>query len=262
MTTSKDATDGATARPSMAVLGAGSWGTALAIQFARTGNPTRTVGPRRRAAGGDAHAARCNTRYLPTRRFPTACSKSHLAAMRARRRPMTAGRRAEPRLSRVADAARAAAATPACASPGPPRASSSTPGMLPHQVAHEVLGPGVPMAVLSGPTFAREVGRRPAHRDDGRRRATRTSRMRLRAASSGQNFRTYVSTDIIGVEIGGAMKNVIADRRGHFRRPGLRRQHARRADHARPERDDAARRGARRARRTPSWASRAWATWC
>jgi glycerol-3-phosphate dehydrogenase (NAD(P)+) len=82
-------------------------------------------------------------------------------------------------------------------------------GKLPHQVANEVIGIGVPMAVLSGPTFAREVGlglptaMTVASRDDDYALA-------LARGLSGQNFRAYASTDVIGVEVGGATKNVLA----------------------------------------------------
>ena len=82
-------------------------------------------------------------------------------------------------------------------------------GRLPHQVAEEVLGSELPMAVLSGPTFAKEVGEGlptamtvaandPAFAAD------------LAEALSGRNFRAYTSDDIIGVEVGGAVKNVLA----------------------------------------------------
>src|SRR5690606_16615516 len=76
-------------------------------------------------------------------------------------------------------------------------------GLLPHQVAREVLGENVPTAVISGPTFAREVGAglptamTIASSDAGY--ATELARR-----FSGANFRCYTSTDVIGVEVGGA----------------------------------------------------------
>ena len=82
-------------------------------------------------------------------------------------------------------------------------------GKLPHQVAAEVLGAARPMAVLSGPTFAKEVG-------DGLPTALtiasgdETFAADLASGLSGANFRAYTSSDIIGVEVGGAIKNVIA----------------------------------------------------
>ena len=82
-------------------------------------------------------------------------------------------------------------------------------GKLPHQVAGEVLGSERPMAVLSGPTFAKEVGEglptamTIAANDDDFAAAL------AKALSSG-NFRAYTSNDMIGVEVGGAVKNVLA----------------------------------------------------
>ncbi len=82
-------------------------------------------------------------------------------------------------------------------------------GKLPHQVAAEVLGEDRPVAVLSGPTFAKEVG-------EGLPTAMTIASnntefgQSLAAAISGENFRAYTSDDLIGVEVGGAIKNVLA----------------------------------------------------
>jgi glycerol-3-phosphate dehydrogenase (NAD(P)+) len=82
-------------------------------------------------------------------------------------------------------------------------------GKLPHVVAAEVLGAERPVAVLSGPTFAREVG-------DGLPTALTIAAndpgfaQDLAVALSGDNFRAYTSDDMIGVEVGGAVKNVLA----------------------------------------------------
>jgi glycerol-3-phosphate dehydrogenase (NAD(P)+) len=82
-------------------------------------------------------------------------------------------------------------------------------GKLPHQVADEVLGRGVPTAVLSGPTFAKEVGEglpsamTVASRDE-------EYALALARSISGASFRAYASGDMTGVEVGGAVKNVIA----------------------------------------------------
>jgi glycerol-3-phosphate dehydrogenase (NAD(P)+) len=82
-------------------------------------------------------------------------------------------------------------------------------GNLPHQVASEVLGDRIPLAVLSGPTFAREVGAGlptaiTIASADGAFAAE------LARSISSHNFRAYTSDDIVGVEVGGAVKNVIA----------------------------------------------------
>ncbi len=82
-------------------------------------------------------------------------------------------------------------------------------GLLPHQVADHVLGAEATTAVLSGPTFAAEVGLglpsaiTIASRDEG-------FALELAQTLSTDNFRGYPSDDMIGVEVGGATKNVLA----------------------------------------------------
>jgi len=82
-------------------------------------------------------------------------------------------------------------------------------GKLPHQVAGEVLGSDRPMAVLSGPTFAKEVG---AGLPTAMTIAASDSDFAqdLAVALSSDSFRAYTSDDMIGVEVGGAVKNVLA----------------------------------------------------
>jgi glycerol-3-phosphate dehydrogenase (NAD(P)+) len=82
-------------------------------------------------------------------------------------------------------------------------------GLLPYQVVAELFPAGLPTAVLSGPTFAREVGAglpsamTIASADDG-------YAQRLAESISTDTFRAYTSADMIGVEVGGATKNVYA----------------------------------------------------
>jgi glycerol-3-phosphate dehydrogenase (NAD(P)+) len=82
-------------------------------------------------------------------------------------------------------------------------------GKLPHQVAREVLGPDVPVAVLSGPTFAREVGLGLPTAIAVASEDAQFARSLAERISSG-GFRAYTQSDIVGVEIGGAVKNVLA----------------------------------------------------
>jgi len=82
-------------------------------------------------------------------------------------------------------------------------------GLLPNQVAREVLGDGWPTAVLSGPTFAREVGAGlPTAMTIAS--ADETFATTLALDLSAEAFRAYTSDDIVGVEVGGAVKNVLA----------------------------------------------------
>ena len=84
-----------------------------------------------------------------------------------------------------------------------------TTGLLPHEVAGEVLGPKIPLAVISGPTFAKEVG---AGLPTAMTIAAKDAvfARELAQSISAHNFRAYTSEDIVGVEVGGAVKNVLA----------------------------------------------------
>lgn len=191
----------------IAVLGAGSWGTALAIQFARAGRTVKLWG-RDPAHLEELARERCNKRYLPDAVFPDTldvesdlrlalddCSDVLIAvpshAFRALLTGLAPLLRKDMRL--------------AWATKGFELAS----GKLPHQVALEVLGSNYPMAVLSGPTFAREVG---AGLPTAMTVAATDEHFALALAQSlsGLNFRAYTSSDIVGVEVGGAVKNVLA----------------------------------------------------
>jgi glycerol-3-phosphate dehydrogenase (NAD(P)+) len=191
----------------VSVLGAGSWGTALAVQFARSGRSVRLWGRDRERLATMA-ASRCNERYLPGVAFPDAL-------------------RVEPQLSAAVSGARdvlvvvPSHALRALLSELIPHLSPTmhvawaTKGFelgslkLPHQVAREVLGPGRRIAVLSGPTFAREVG---AGLPTAMTVASPDAHyaQSLARELSGANFRAYSSSDIMGVEIGGAVKNALA----------------------------------------------------
>jgi glycerol-3-phosphate dehydrogenase (NAD(P)+) len=191
----------------VAVLGAGSWGTALAIQFARAGHPTR-LWSRSAADAASMRAERQNRRYLPDAKFPDGVGipeslpdavKSAAAIIVAV--PSHALRsllkELKPLLARDA---RLAWAT---------KGFELDTGKLPHQVAYEVLGDRYPVAVLSGPTFAREVG---MGLPTAMTIASPDADFAAALAKSlhASNFRAYTSTDIVGVEVGGAVKNVLA----------------------------------------------------
>ena len=82
-------------------------------------------------------------------------------------------------------------------------------GKLPHEIARELLGERVPLAVVSGPTFAREVA---AGLPTAMTVAATEPEFAaaLAARISDQRFRAYTSADMVGVEVGGAVKNVLA----------------------------------------------------
>jgi glycerol-3-phosphate dehydrogenase (NAD(P)+) len=190
----------------MTVVGAGSWGTALAIHLAREGHPTCLWG--RDGAQLDAmRRARRNERYLPDAEFPDSlqATKDLAEALEGARDALIAVPSHAFRATlesiklHLGTHTRIAWAT---------KGFEIETGLLPHQVAREVLG-ARPGAVLSGPTFAKEVGAglptamTVASEDEG---FARELALRL----SGPNFRAYTQGDIMGVEVGGAVKNVIA----------------------------------------------------
>jgi glycerol-3-phosphate dehydrogenase (NAD(P)+) len=190
----------------MAVIGAGSWGTALAIQLARAGHPTRLWG-RDRPALEAMQNARRNVRYLPNADFPAALTAvADLAeALRGVRDalvavPSHAFRETLAELGPYLDQDTRIA----WASKGFEIAT----GLLPHQIANEMFG-GRPAAVLSGPTFASEVGAGlPTAMTVASHDEIFAKDLVLRL--SGPHFRAYTQSDILGVEVGGAVKNVIA----------------------------------------------------
>src|ERR1700694_3321698 len=190
----------------MTVIGAGSWGTALAIQLAREGHPTQLWG--RDGAQLDAmRRGRRNARYLPDAEFPGALQipndlRQALASARDAliAVPSHAFRATlesiKPHLGRDTDICVVT------------KAYEIATGLLPHQVARQVLG-ARPGAVLSGPTFAKEVG---AGLPTAMTIASRDERFakELAWSLSGPTFRAHTQTDIMGVEVGGAVKNVLA----------------------------------------------------
>ena len=139
-----------------AVVGAGSWGTALAIQLARSGRPTRLWGRARMRLAAMARERR-NDRYLDAGAFPEALAiePDMAATLRGACDVLVAvpSHAFRPVLTAIAPLLapemRLAWAT---------KGFELSSGLLPHQVAREVLGPKRSVAVLSGPTFAREVG--------------------------------------------------------------------------------------------------------
>jgi glycerol-3-phosphate dehydrogenase (NAD(P)+) len=195
------------AKAPIAVLGAGSWGTALAALLARHGYPTTLWGrdaERVRAIDG-AHE---NARYLPGVALPDSLrASSDLAATVAGADwllVVTPSHAFGETLRALAPHRRAGAGV-AWATKGFEPGS----GRFLHEVAAERLGADVPLAVVTGPSFAREVAQGlptalTVHSDDEAFAST------VAEALHGPAFRAYTGTDMMGAELGGAMKNVLA----------------------------------------------------
>jgi len=196
-----------TAKPVIAVLGAGSWGTALAALLARNGYPTRIWG--RDAAQLAAIASEHeNRRYLPGLRLPDSLQASaDLPATVAGADLLlvvTPSHAFHETLLALAPHRRAGAGV-AWATKGFEPGS----GRFLHEVAEDLLGPDVPLAVVTGPSFAKEVAQGlptavTVHSDDEGFAHT------IAEALHGSAFRAYTGSDMLGAELGGAMKNVLA----------------------------------------------------
>jgi glycerol-3-phosphate dehydrogenase (NAD(P)+) len=190
----------------VAVLGAGSWGTALAALLTRNGARTTLWGRDAQALARIAAAHR-NARYLPEMELPVAlrCESDLRAAL--------------------SDAEIALVAVPSHAfhqmldEAAPLLASGAgfawaTKGFEPgtgrflHELVSERL-PDTPSAVITGPSFAREVAA-------GLPTAVtvHSSRdpfaHRIAELLHSTSFRAYTGNDMLGAELGGAMKNVLA----------------------------------------------------
>jgi glycerol-3-phosphate dehydrogenase (NAD(P)+) len=189
----------------IAVLGAGAWGTAVAIYLGAR-HEVR-LWARDAALVGAMRAERVNRRYLPGFPIPTGLSLSDdlSAALSGADLALAAvptnGLRST--LRGMKDAARAMPLVWLC------KGFEAGKAVLPHQVCAEELAAGVPRAVLSGPSFAEEVARGlPAAltlASTDAEFARDTAR-----ALHGATLRIYRSEDVVGVETAGAVKNVMA----------------------------------------------------
>ena len=195
----------------VAILGAGAWGTALAIHLAGRAatHPAVTLWTRDERHARAMAATRVNTRYLPGIVLPGTIA-------------VTAD------LHAAAGAELLVAATPAAALPGLAQQFAAAGARAPLiwlskgfvadpalpagvGLAHQVIEPmwPAPVGIVSGPTFAEEVAR-------GLPAALTVAATEPELSASvaallrGDSLRAYESDDLAGVEIGGAIKNVLA----------------------------------------------------
>lgn len=202
----------------VAVIGAGAWGTALAIAAAATHRVY--LWARDRAQATRMSSARVNDRYLPGVPLPPAidCDGGDLESLYARlahidlvliATPMAGLREWLQRLS-VAMTAAGTVHVPIawlCKGFEHARATGAN-GLLGHEIAAQV-APMLRVGVLSGPSFAQEVA---AGLPTALVAASADAEVRaaLVSAFHGPTLRVYANDDIVGVEVGGAVKNVIA----------------------------------------------------
>jgi glycerol-3-phosphate dehydrogenase (NAD(P)+) len=191
----------------IAVLGAGSWGTALATLMARNGHQVVLWGRDEKVAAA-IDAQHENPRYLPGIELPE--------SLRATTDLATAMQGAE--LVLVVVPSHAFTETLKLVAPLRPAGAGvawATKGFEPgsgrflHEVAEEILGADVPLAVVTGPSFAKEValGLPTAVTVHGHDAGFAQLMAEL---LHGPAFRAYTGDDMVGAELGGAMKNVLA----------------------------------------------------
>ncbi len=201
----------------IAILGGGAWGTALALTAARVGHDARLWA--RDADTVEAVNARSeNPAFLPGAKFDVKISAGTDADTVMRGASMILAvipaQSLRPALEQLAPAIPANVPLVLCAK-GIERAS----GKLLSQVTAEIL-PQNPIAVLSGPSFALDVARglptavTVAAEDEIMASA-------IASSLSSASFRCYTTTDVTGVEVGGALKNVLAIAVGAARGPRL-----------------------------------------
>ncbi len=198
---------GAVRRDPLAVLGAGSWGTALAILLVRNGWPTRLWGH------DPAKMERLcqdqeNRRYLPGIPLPAGLEPAGELAAAVHDAQVVVV--AVPSVAYGATLSRlqpylSPATGIACATKGLELGA----GRFLHEVTAEWLGEQRALAVIAGPSFAREVALGLPTAITVAAHDVRYAG-RVAALLHGSGVRAYSSDDVIGVELGGAVKNVLA----------------------------------------------------
>ncbi|HEV8346278.1 MAG TPA: NAD(P)H-dependent glycerol-3-phosphate dehydrogenase [Vicinamibacterales bacterium] len=193
--------------PAVTVLGAGSWGTALAVHLGRIGHDVR-LWARDAALAREMAARRANAIYLPDVRLPPNVSVTAAIAEALHQSELVIaaipshGCRAVVRKAAPHIAPRAVLVS---AMKG---LEADTLLRMSEVIAQEV-GPARPVVALSGPSFAAEVAQQLPTAVLAASLDAEATKM-VQAEFRSPYFRLYGSDDVIGVEIGGALKNIIA----------------------------------------------------
>lgn len=190
----------------LGVLAAGAWGTALAANWAQRHQVT--IWAREPEVVAAINADHINHRFLPNIALPPALrATGELADVQGTDVLVLATPVAGLRVTLEALKTRYGAM------PLPPlvwvcKGFEPQTGLLPHQVVRAVLG-DVPAAALSGPSFAQEVAKGlPTAVTLGAADLALAERLAERLHTP--SLRLYASGDVVGVEVGGAVKNVLA----------------------------------------------------
>jgi len=191
----------------IAVLGAGSWGTALALQLDRSGSHC-LLWDRDTDNIEKIRLTRLNQRYLPGIQIPESIvvETDQLAAVEAADHILVAT--PSHGFAGVLKAIREVL-VPGQGVAWACKGFEPGSGRLLHQVARELLPPETPLAIVTGPSFAKEVAMNlPTAVTVAGTDSVFTKVMAC--ALHGGRFRAYTSKDMVGAELGGAVKNVMA----------------------------------------------------
>ncbi len=192
----------------ISVLGAGSWGTALALQLADNGHRVALWG-RDSALLEEIAQTRCNSVYLPGCELPhNVHTQTDLAAAVNSCRIIVL---AVPCIA-VRGIVREIAAELGARQEGlisTAKGIETASACLTHEVIAETLDADIPLACLSGPSFADEVARRlPTAIIISS--ADKAFAEKAAALFHNRSLRVYTNDDVIGTEVAGAFKNIIA----------------------------------------------------
>ncbi|MBY0341178.1 MAG: NAD(P)-dependent glycerol-3-phosphate dehydrogenase [Rhodocyclaceae bacterium] len=187
----------------VAVLGAGAWGTALALAF--SDRHSVTLWSQAQSEIAALTADRENRQFLPG--FPFPDSLRIEAGLRQAVEGADLALIATPLAGLRSTAAALAEVTPALPFVWVCKGLEAGTGLLPHQVVAEVNG--ATCGVLTGPSFAAEVAR---GLPTAMTLASADADFATRIAQElhGNHVRIYASDDVVGAEVGGAVKNVLA----------------------------------------------------
>jgi glycerol-3-phosphate dehydrogenase (NAD(P)+) len=191
----------------IAILGSGSWGTALAVHLARNGHQVRLWGRDERLVA-DMRVRRANAVYLPDISLPrgvSVTSSLEEALGRAEFIVFAVPSHGCRAVVRAATPYVERGATAVSATKG---LETDTLLRLSEVIAEEI-GPDRPVVALSGPSFAMEVAHQLPTAVVVASNDSRAADL-VQTEFRGPYFRLYGSDDVVGVEIGGALKNVIA----------------------------------------------------
>jgi len=191
----------------IAVLGAGSWGTALAVHLGRVGHDVRLWARDSRLVA-ELNERRANAVYLPDVTLPDTVSFT-TSLERALAHTELVVSAIPSHGCRAVMRAAAPHLTPGAVLVSATKGLEGDSLLRMSDVIAQELGPAHPVVVLSGPSFAAEVAKQLptavlAASTDARATAL------VQAEFRGPYFRLYGSDDVVGVEIGAALKNVIA----------------------------------------------------